>query len=259
MRTPPAPASTLPALERFSWRELRLAARLFPRHAPGAGSAPRLLPTVLFIHGWQGAQDANDVLLAGALAGDGFSCMTFDLAGHGHSDGDAAQFTLADFVDQALSAHDFLMRSGLAGAGGLCLCGASLGSYLAARLSALRPIGALSLRVPANYPDDIADSQPVGSYVQGTAPRIWREQPRAPADNLALAALRSFAGPLQIIAAGRDETIPWQTVKNFIAAATDATLELHVLPEARHVLYESEATRAESFRLVRAWLLGLHP
>lgn len=246
-----------PALELFDWRTLRLAARLFPRHEPTPGAAPRLLPTVLFIHGWQGAQDANDVLLASALAGDGFTCMTFDLAGHGHSGGDAGQFTLADYLDQTLVAHDFLMRSGLTGEGGLCLCGASLGSYLAVRLSALRPVAAMSLRVPANYPDEIVDSQALDSYVQGTAPRIWRERLRLPADNRALAALRAFGGPLQIIAAGRDETIPWQTVKNFIAAAAHTTLELHVLPEATHVLYESEAIRAESFRLVREWLRGL--
>jgi pimeloyl-ACP methyl ester carboxylesterase len=246
-----------PALEWFDWHELRLAARLFPRRESAPGTAPRLRPTVLFFHGWQGAQDANDVLLAAALAGDGFACMTFDLAGHGHSGGAAGQFTLADYLDQALSAHDFLLSSGLAGTGDLCLCGASLGSYLAARLSALRPVRAMSLRVPANYPDEIVDAELLGRYVQGPAPRIWREQPRAPADNRALAALRSFGGPLQIIAAGRDETIPWQTVKNFIAAAADTTLDLHVLPEATHVLYENEAMRAESFRLVRGWLRDL--
>jgi hypothetical protein len=247
----------LPPLESFLWRELPLAARRFPAPEPESGKARPLRPTVLFIHGWQGAQDANDVLLATALARDGFACMTFDLAGHGHSGGTASQYSLADFLEQALAAYDFLAAAQPSGAAGMCLCGASLGSYLAVRLSALRPVAALSLRVPANYPDDSLAAPALGDYVQGPAPRTWREQSCSPADNLALGAMRSFSGPVQIIAAGRDATIPWQTVKNYIAATDNATLELHVLSEATHVLYEAHAMRAESFRLVRQWLLGL--
>lgn len=60
---------------------------------------------------------------------------------------------------------------------------------------------------------------------------------------------------MQLISAGQDETIPYQTVKNFIDVAKPASLEHHVLSRATHVIYENAAMRLESFRLLRDWLL----
>jgi len=249
--------SRLPLLETFPWRDGRLAARLFRATAPTPAAAASPLPAVLFIHGWQGAQDANDVRLAALLRNEGHTCMTFDLAGHGRSEGDANRCTLADFRSQALAAYDHL-ASRLAGTtAGVCICGASLGSYLALLVSAARPVRALSLRVPANYPDEIMESQPLGAYVQSAAPRAWREQRRGSEGNAALTALAAFDGPVQIVAAGQDETIPAPTLENFVAAVAQARLDFHLLAEATHVLYSRATTRAESYRLVRHWLSTL--
>jgi uncharacterized protein len=242
-------------LDFWSWRGIELAAREFPAH-PG-GQTRR--PAVLFVHGWQGAQDANDVLLATALSQEGFSCMCFDLGGHGRSGGDADRFCLADFFSQALSAYDRLSQSALTGDGGIVVCGASLGSYLAVLLSAVRPLAALGLRVPANYPDEIFDAPALAQYVAGAALRPWRAQACSVNTNRALRALQAFEGPVQIIAAGRDETIPYQTLRNYLDAAQPSRLEFQLLPEATHVLYESAAMRAASFRLVRDWLLATWP
>jgi alpha-beta hydrolase superfamily lysophospholipase len=71
-----------------------------------------------------------------------------------------------------------------------------------------------------------------------------------------LAALAAFSGPVQLLAAGRDETIPCQTTENFISAARPGALQYHSLAEATHTLYAIPAMRREAYRLVREWLLA---
>ncbi len=73
---------------------------------------------------------------------------------------------------------------------------------------------------------------------------------------MALAALRDFAGPVQIIAAGRDESIPLQTIRNFLNAADSSRMDYHLLEEATHTLYEIPAMGKLSFRLLRTWLMS---
>jgi hypothetical protein len=232
----------------------RVALRLF--RPPERITPPRA--RVLFVHGWTGAQDANDVRLARVLARDGFLCLSFDLGGHGLSDGQLHDFTLEDFLAQTRAAYDWLADADDSGCP-IAVCGCSLGGYLSILLSRERPVSALSLRVPANYPDGIFAAPPVGQYIESGASRAWRSAPRSPAENRALAALRDFRGPVQLIAAGRDESIPLQTIRNFVAAAEPARLDYHLLEEATHTLYEIPAMGKLSFRLLRNWLLGLWP
>jgi uncharacterized protein len=262
--------SLLPRLESLKVDGLRLAYREFvpavppsvaEALAPANGAALRLAAagsprgSVLFIHGWGGAQEANDVRLARQLAADGFHCLTFDLGGHGRSEGRVEEFTVGQFLAQAVAAYDRLV-AGAAINTPLYVCGSSFGAYLALLLSTHCRVAGLGLRVPANYPDEILNGPPVASYIASGASRDWRSQPCGPAENRALAALAAFAGPVQLLAAGRDETIPCQTTENFISAARPGALQYHLLVEATHTLYATPAMRREAYRLVREWLLA---
>ena len=89
--------------------------------------------------------------------------------------------------------------------------------------------------------------------------REWRAAPRTPDDNRALAALRDFGGPVHLIAAGRDESIPLQIIRNFVSAADAQRLDYHLLDEATHTLYEIPAMGKRAFVLLRNWLLALYP
>ena len=243
----------MPALEYLECDGQRIALRLFrPAHAR---ATPRAC--VLFVHGWTGAQDANDVRLARVLAREGFLCLSFDLGGHGESSGGLFDFTLEAFFAQTCAAFDCLQRAG--NGGPVVVCGCSLGGYLSILLTRERPVAALSLRVPANYPDEIFSAPPVGRYIESGASRAWRSIGRTADANRALAALRDFTGPVQLIAAGRDESIPLQTIRNFVAAAGEERLDYHLLDEATHTLYEIPAMGKLSFQLLRNWLRALHP
>ncbi len=244
----------MPPVEYLECDGRRVALRLF--RPPETTTPPRA--RVLFVHGWTGAQDANDVRLARVLARDGFLCLSFDLGGHGLSDGQLHDFTLADFLAQTRAAFDWLAN--VHGSDSpIAVCGCSLGGYLSMLLTRERPVAALSLRVPANYPDEIFSGPPVGTYIESGASRAWRSEPRTPADNRALAALRDFAGPIQLIAAGRDESIPLQTIRNVVAAADTGRMDYHLLEDATHTLYEIPAMGKLSFRLLRHWLVELWP
>lgn len=241
----------MPALEFLDCAGEHIALRLF--RPPAGCTRPRA--RVLFVHGWTGAQDANDVRLARVLARDGFLCLSFDLGGHGQSSGHLMDFTLAEFLAQTRAAFDWLANAD-GGDSPIVVCGCSLGGYLSMLLTRERPVAALSLRVPANYPDGIFSTLPVGRYIESGASRAWRSQARGADDNMALAALRDFSGPVQLIAAGRDESIPLQTIRNFVDAAGAGRVDYHLLEEATHTLYEIPAMGKLSFRLLRRWLMS---
>jgi alpha-beta hydrolase superfamily lysophospholipase len=189
------------------------------------------------------------------LATDGFHCLTFDLAGHGRSEGRVEDFTIGRFLAQTVAAYDRL-AAGTNTSTPPYVCGSSFGAYLALLLSAQRSVAGLGLRVPANYPDEILNAPPVATYIASGSPREWRSTLRGPTDNCALAALAAFSGPVQLLAAGRDETIPCQTTENFISAARPGALQYHLLADATHTLYAIPAMRREAYRLVREWLLA---
>jgi pimeloyl-ACP methyl ester carboxylesterase len=244
-----------PVLEFLAWQGGTLAARRFlpPPGVPAADTG------VLFLHGWSGSQDAHDAGLARQLAQLGYECCSFDLAGHGHSPGAAAGFTLAEFEVQALAAGDWSRE------GSHCrrwvLCGASLGAYLALLMAAARPVAGLVLRVPANYPDEIRDAMPLAHYVASALPKPWRAN-ALPADaTCSLRALARFSGPVLLIAAEHDEVIPPQATHNYAAAARlhAAPLEEMTIPGATHTLYALAAPRRAVRAGVTDWLLRHFP
>jgi hypothetical protein len=138
--------------------------------APPVTPAPNSgLPAVLVTHGWSGFQDANDVVLAAYDA--------------------RAQWRKIDGSSSSV-------------------CGSSLGAYLAALLGSRRAPANLSLRVPANYPDEIFDRTALAAYVTGAQAKLWRSIALPPTGTRALQALIRFRGHLQIIEAAHDEVIP---------------------------------------------------
>lgn len=207
----------------------------------------------LFIQGWMGHQN---VRAAQNLASLGFTSLTYDMRGNGQSEGDIADFTRADFIADAVTAYDEL-RSRVGEGVDIAVVGSSFGSYTAVLLTAKRPVHALSLRVPAPYPDEGFDSQPLIQLAHTDVLRKWREAPTNYMHNMAFKALHDFTGKIQIVEAGADEQVCHQAVQNYIDAVSDpGKLDYHVLKDAPHSLV-TEELRAEYNRLLRTWAVSL--
>jgi pimeloyl-ACP methyl ester carboxylesterase len=176
-------------------------------HGPAHGR-----PGILFLHGLNSSH-AGYVARAEAAAVElGAVSMTFDLSGHGASSGDFYSLSIADHLDDALAAYDRLLEEREVDPGRIGVAGASYGAYLAALLTARRPVARLALRVPALYAD--ADmSVPVRA-----------RSGAGPAD-AAYDALRRFAGAVLLVESGNDP-LSARTVPIYREAS----------PQARHTL-----------------------
>ncbi len=206
---------------------------------------------VLFLHGWTGLPNEN---AAKFLAINHYTTMTFSLSGHNNSDGRIEDQTRQKSFNEVLAAYD-LFTSKLPKDTKIIAMGNSYGCYLSALLSSERPLGGISLRVPANYTDEKFDEPQLGQG--GDDPRIinWREQPLEPSENRALKNLSDFDGPVQIIEAEFDERVPHQTVQNYIDAIQDKSrLDYHFMKGWTHSLGPDKPRNEEFQQIVLKWL-----
>ncbi len=223
-----------------------LAADLYPAPEPRGAFA--------VTHGW-GSSRPSDI--PAALAAAGFTTLAYDLRGHGQSDGELGAISRADWVDDLVTVLDHL-RGQVGPATPMGLVGASFGAYLSVLASRQRPVHCLSLRVPANYPDD-GFAEPHLARAAGTTDQQWRTQPCTPAENTALAALHAFGGAVQLVDADSDTVIAPQTVANFAAAVRDPDrLSRATLREAPHHLADARL-RADYIALLVGWAARVLP
>lgn len=194
-----------------------LAADFYP--APGA---------LAFVvsHGW-GSERPVDI--PAALAGAGFPTLAYDLRGHGQSGGVLEECSRADWVADLVAVIDHVHS--LAPGARVGLIGASFGAYLSLMASDTRDVVCLSLRVPANLPDDHF----VDTYVDRYGPGNRRLEDIYPADSRALRALRAFRGPVQLIDADGDDVIPPKTIEDYAAAVEPARLSRYTLHGPHHL------------------------
>ena len=79
--------------------------------------------------------------------------LTFDLRGHAQTQAQYESVSREDSMRDVLAAYDFLAAQHNVDSDAIAVVGSSYGGYLAALLTALRPVKWLALRVPALYKD----------------------------------------------------------------------------------------------------------
>jgi len=198
--------------------------------SPGA-----LLPGVLFVHGWGGDQ-RQYLARARAITELGCVCLTFDLRGHAQTQTQHETVSREESLRDILAAYDFLAAQANVDSDAIAVVGSSYGGYLAALLTALRPVRWLALRVPALYKDSewslpkfkLRTEQDLAKY---------RLQPVTPEESKALRACHAFTGDVLLVESEHDNVIPHQVVVNYREACKSArSLTYRLIEGADHGL-----------------------
>ena len=209
------------------------------------------LPGVLLVHGWDGNQEQY-IRRAHQIAALGCVCLTFDLRGHARHVAQRQEVTREDNLRDMLAAHDVLAAN-LGADAPVGIVATSYGAYLAAIMTALRPVRWLGLRVPALYKDDdwnlpkarLQEEQQLGEY---------RRHVVRPADNRALRACAEFRGNVLVVESGHDERVPHPVIESYLSAFTRArSLEARRIEGADHGLSQPSWQSAYA-SLLTAWL-----
>lgn len=208
----------------------------------------------LFIQGWAGHQN---IAAAQALTDLGFTSMTYDMRGNGKSQGNLSKLSRADFLNDATIAYDYLKHH-VGDQVRIGVIGSSFGSYTGILLSERRPVGCLSLRVPANYPDEGFNEPQLAQKYESQDFLEWRKKKLGYTENRVLTALHNFKGKIQIIEAGADEIISHQVIENYIAAVSnDRQLDYTIMKDAPHTLVNQYLSE-EYVGLLSRWAKQFH-
>ena len=199
---------------------------------------------LLFVHGL-GSNQQGYLERAGAAADElGCTCLTFDLSGHGASDGHLSELFVGDHLTDVVAAYDTLAAQRSVEPERIGVSGASYGAYLAGHLIATRPVARLLLRAPALYDDGAVDLPLRG---------LHRTRRMPEADEF-LGALGRYEHEVLVVESERDETIPHRIVQRYLDALTRG--QHRVVLGADHALIE-QRWRAEFRRIVIDWFRPL--
>lgn len=208
-----------------------------------------LLPGVLFVHGWNGSQEqylarAREIAMLGCV------CLTFDLRGHAGTEPLKDTVSRENNLRDVVAAYDLLAGQRNVDRDAIAVVGSSYGGYLAAILTAMRPVKWLALRVPALYMDNnwempklqLHKDQDLVSYRQSLVHA---------SDNRALRACAAFEGDVLVVESERDQIIPHAVISNYLdACVKPRSMTYRVLKDADHGLTEVTAQRAYTALLV---------
>ncbi len=214
-------------------------------------SPAKLIPGVLFIHGWGGSQE-QDLVRAEEIAQLGCICFTFDLRGHARHKNERDSVTRSDGLADVIAAYDYLAAQPQVDRSAIAVVGTSYGGYLATLLTTERPVTWLALRVPALYPDSHWDTP------KALLPRdeinAYRSHFRTGHNDKALAACEKFGGDVLIVESEHDDYVPHPAISSFMAAFQNSnSLSYRILKGADHSLRNESCRKAYNDLLI-TWI-----
>ncbi|WP_213959447.1 alpha/beta fold hydrolase [Variovorax sp. dw_954] len=209
-------------------------------------------PGVLLVPGWDDDQQAFYRSVAQDIENLGWTCHTLNLPGTSASTERRQSASRADHLRDMLTAYDALAAAPRVDSQAGALIGVSYGGYLAAFVSAMRPVRWLLLRSPALYrdegwatPKELLDKEDLVQY---------RQRALKPRHNKALAACARFRGEALLIESALDQIVPHAVSDNYAAALNGArSMQREVIAQADHELSQPE-WQQQLRDLLRGWL-----
>lgn len=211
-----------------------------------------LNPVILFIHGWTSQQNRHFYYME-ELSKLEFICMSFDMRGHGVSEGELKYLSRADFLNDVIAACDYLLRVKNVDRSKINVVGSSFGSYLGSVLTSKRKVKSLVLRVPADYTNTGFD-KPQLKQARDEDTFSWRSTSHKPRESLALKSVSEFDGDVLIVESGKDELVDHQTIKNYLDAVKDKNkLTYIVMKDAPHSINHNEKFKEKFKEILISW------
>ncbi|MBB4018610.1 hypothetical protein GGR16_003657 [Chelatococcus caeni] len=215
------------------------------------------MPGILFVHGWAGSQE-RDRSRALGISQLGCICLTFDMRGHGARADQLRTVTRRDNLADLCAAYDALTEQPNIDTSAIAVVGSSYGGYLAALLTAHRPVRWLALRVPALYRDD-GWTVPKFSLNRADLAR-YRQRFVPREENLVLRECERFKGDVLIVESENDDIVPHPAVASYLSAFINArSVTYRILEGADHALSRDSDRQAYDTLLlhwVREMILG---
>jgi fermentation-respiration switch protein FrsA (DUF1100 family) len=175
---------------------------------------------VLYFGGDVFRTETFGAMTASAIAEHGANALLVDYRGYGRSEGKP---TIALVQSDALAVYDWLRgQTSLP----IVVHGFSLGSFMAAHLAAERHPEGLVLESTATNPTEWAKLQ-TPAFVRVRMPETLRAQ-----DNTER--LKTYKGPLLIVAGDKDRITPVSMSRTLLDAAASTDKQLYVSPGASH-------------------------
>jgi pimeloyl-ACP methyl ester carboxylesterase len=194
----------------------------------------------LVLHGAGKSSRARFSQMRAGLDACGLPSVSFDFIGHGETGGKITDSSLHGRTAQAAT----VIRHACAEP--LTLIAASMGAYVAIKLTAQFAVNNLILMVPAVYTPE--------AYDLGFGPRFSAaiRVPGSWRDSDAFGILEGFTGNLLVIAAAHDHVIPRDVIERIHRSGKHArTNLLHIVPESEHLsLFPRTADRQEAIDLI---------
>jgi pimeloyl-ACP methyl ester carboxylesterase len=210
------------------------------RHRPATGAAP----TILFLPGYASDMMGSKALALDAVAErEGLGIIRFDYLGTGESEGRFADFTLEDWLEDALAAA-------ASTDGSLIVVGSSMGGWLmlhlaerlGARVTALVGIAAAPDFTEWGYSDDdkqalaskgeLSRDNPYGGEAELTTLPLWQSGERMRLLERSI----NFDGPVRLLHGDRDAEVPVEIALRLKDALTSADVQLTIVKGGTHRL-----------------------
>jgi pimeloyl-ACP methyl ester carboxylesterase len=222
-------------------------------HRP-AGGTRRLVPGVLFFHGFTGDRMESHwifVKCARALAQQGIASLRFDFYGSGESEGEFCEVTIESEMSDAQAAARFFRAQKGIDARRMGLCGLSMGGAVAACVAARLRVRALVLWAALAHTAYLRELAQRTTLIPGAdGAREYNAHRISPRflDHLEkvqpLKSIAQFKGPTLIIHPEKDEYLSLAHPEGYFRASGAALKEKVIVSGADHtftsIAWESE-------------------